>query len=121
MGRGVGEGAGEAEGTEAGVGDAAPGVAAGRRMTSTAGVTRRGFRSFTFSRYLFAGAGSSTWPYGLRVSDKSIFQSDASRTIRTSRLFPEETTRTFATSPCSLTKVTSVTSGGGTEFAKNTS
>jgi len=127
VGRGVGDGEGVGEGAEVGEGegegvtDAAPGVAAGRRMTSTAGVARRGFRSFTFSRYLIAGAGGSTWPYGLRESDRSIFHPEGSRTIRTSRVLSEETTRTVATSPSPGTTVTSVTSGGGTEFAKNTS
>lgn len=35
-----------------GLGAAVPGVLAGRRMTSTAGAIRRGFRSFTFLGYL---------------------------------------------------------------------
>jgi hypothetical protein len=52
VGVGVGVGRGLAEVAGAGVGTGVPGVAAGRRMTSTAGTTRRVFRSFTFVYYL---------------------------------------------------------------------
>ena len=109
-GRGVGVGLGAGDW----VGDTVPGVvAAGRRMTSTAGATRRGFRSFTFSRYLIATPWGSTRAHGLRESDRSIFHPEGSRTSLTSRGCPEESTLTVATSPSSRTNVTFVTSEGG--------
>ncbi len=52
LGVGVGVGRGETELVGVGLGAAVPGVLAGRRMTSTAGAIRRGFRSFTFLGYL---------------------------------------------------------------------
>jgi hypothetical protein len=118
VGRGVGVGLGVGDGA----GDTLLGVAAaGRRMTSTAGMTRRGFRSFTFSRYLIAMTGGSTRAHGLSESDKSTFHPEGSRTSRTSRACPEETTRTVATPPSSRTNVISVTSEGGAEFMKSSS
>lgn len=51
IGRGVGAGVGVAA-VGVGVTGALPGVDAGRRMTSTAGTTRRVFLSFTVVRYL---------------------------------------------------------------------
>ena len=123
LGTGAGAvGLGVGLGVEACVGATLPGVdAAGRRMTSTAGATRRGFRSFTVSRYLIAMTGGSTRAHGLRESERSIFHPDASRTSRTSRGCPEESTRTVATSPSSLTNVTSVTPEGAGEFVKSSS
>lgn len=49
LGLGVGRGVAEVVGAEVGAG--VPGAAAGRRMTSTAGTTRRVFRSFTLLTY----------------------------------------------------------------------